>query len=192
MLGGLALGAALLVLVARSLLADEPVAPVSTGLLAASGCFFWLVGVYQKETSLCAVPLLAAAVWVERARLSRWRLLHPSRRRALVGLGLVIVLPLLHVAVVTARIALRGDLVVLERLAVGDVGGGDPEGRGRGKQVVGVRAGVGPAQVGGLVRDQAMTADLDLLSDAQGASSDDDFPGLRGGWRALGHAPIIE
>jgi hypothetical protein len=110
-LGGLALGAALLVLVARSLLAAEPVKRVSTTLLAVAGCFFWLVGAYQKEVSLSAIPLLAAGLWVERSRLSRWRLLRPPRKRALVGLGLVTVLPLLHVAVQTARIALRGDLV---------------------------------------------------------------------------------
>lgn len=111
LVGGLALGAALLVLVARSLLADEAIKPVPIALLGAAGCFFWLVGAYQKEVAPSAIPLLAAALWVERSRLSRWRNLRPPRKRALVALGLVTALPLLHVAVETARIALRGDLV---------------------------------------------------------------------------------
>jgi hypothetical protein len=111
LLGGLALGGALLALTARSLLGSAPVRPVPVACAAVGGSFFWLLGVYQKEAALCAIPLMAAAVYAGRARLAGWRRVSRKRRRVLVVLGVVVALPLVHVAVEVIRIALRGDIV---------------------------------------------------------------------------------
>ena len=111
LIGGLALGGALLALTVRSLLSEAPVRVSSTVAMGVGGCLFWLLGVYQKEVALGAIPLIAAALYTGRPTLSRWRHLSVGRRRALGALGLVAALPLVHVAVETARIALRGDIV---------------------------------------------------------------------------------
>ena len=111
LLGGLALGGSLLALTARSLLSDAPVGVLGTAALGISGSLFWLLGVYQKEIALAAIPLIAAALYAGRSTLSRWRYVSVARRRALGALGLVAAIPLVHVAVETARIALRGDIV---------------------------------------------------------------------------------
>ena len=110
LLGGLALGGSLLALTARSLLSESPVGAL-TAAMGVAGSFFWLLGVYQKEVALCAIPLIAAALFVGRSSVSGWRHLSPWRRRALGALGLVTALPLVHVAVQVARITLRGDIV---------------------------------------------------------------------------------
>ena len=110
-LGGLALGGSLLVLAVRALLA-RPARPAWQPIvLGVSGAAFWAIGVYQKEASLSALPLLAAAAFAGRSRLASWRKLDRARRVALVVIAAVFVLPLLHVAIETARIAGRGDLV---------------------------------------------------------------------------------
>ena len=110
-LGGLALGGSLLVLAVRALLA-QPVRPAwQPILLGVSGAAFWAIGVYQKEASLSAIPLLAAAAFAGRSRLASWRGLDRARRLALVVIAGVFLLPLAHVAIETARIAGRGDLV---------------------------------------------------------------------------------
>ena len=111
LIGGLALGGALLALTARSLLSAAPVRVPATVAMGLAGCLFWLLGVYQKEVALAAIPLIAAALYTGRSMLSRWRHVSVARRRALGALGLVAALPLVHVAVETARIALRGDIV---------------------------------------------------------------------------------
>ena len=111
LLGGLALGGALLALTARSLLDASPVRRWPVALAAVGGSFFWLVGVYQKEAALCAIPLIAAAFYAGRAHLAGWRRVSRARRRGLVVLGLVAALPLVHVAIEALRIALRGDIV---------------------------------------------------------------------------------
>ena len=111
LLGGLALGGSLLALTARSLLSEAPVGVLRTAAIGVAGSFFWLLGVYQKEVALCAIPLIAAALYVGRSSVSGWRHLSPGRRRALGALGLVAALPLVHVAVQVARITLRGDIV---------------------------------------------------------------------------------
>jgi len=110
-LGGLALGGSLLVLAIRALLATPPRAAWKAWLLGVAGALFWAVGAYQKEASLSAIPVLAAALFAGRGRLASWRSLDAGRRRALAAIGLVFVLPLVHVAVETIRIAGRGDLV---------------------------------------------------------------------------------
>ena len=109
LLGGLALGGSLLWLAATTLLADAPVGRVATAASAAAGSLFWFLGVYQKEVALSAIPLIAAALFVARARLGRWKELSPARRYALAAIGAVVVLPLVHVAVQAIRITLRGE-----------------------------------------------------------------------------------
>jgi hypothetical protein len=100
----------LLALTANSLLSEAPVAVLKTAAMGTAGSFFWLLGVYQKEVALCAIPLIAAALYIG-SSVSRWRVVSPGRRRALGALGLVAALPLVHVAVQVARITLRGDIV---------------------------------------------------------------------------------
>ena len=112
LVGGMALGGALLVMVGRSLLEVERRARMwGLGVLAAFGCVLWVLGVYQKETSLAALPLVASALWAGRARFASWGRLSGWRRVALASLGLVAAIPLMHVALETSRIVVRGDLV---------------------------------------------------------------------------------
>ena len=111
LLGGLALGGSLLALTARSLFSGAPVAVLRTGALGLAGSLAWLLGVYQKEVALCAIPLIAATLYVGRSSLARWRDVSPGRQWALGALGLVAAIPLVHVAVQVARITLRGDIV---------------------------------------------------------------------------------
>ena len=111
LIGGLALGGAFLALTARSLLAEPPVWVPATIALGIAGCLFWLLGVYQKEVALSAIPLIGAVLYAGRSSLSRWRYVSVARRWALGALGLVAALPLVHVAVQVARITLRGDIV---------------------------------------------------------------------------------
>lgn len=111
LVGGMALGGSLLVLAGRSLLdATRPVR-WSTIALGAAGCVLWALGAYQKETSLAALPLVAAVLFVGRARLAGWRSLDRRRRGALAALGVLAALPLVHVALESLRIVLSGDLV---------------------------------------------------------------------------------
>ena len=111
LLGGLALGGALLAVTARLLLASAPIRPVPVASAAVGGSFFWLLGVYQKEVALSAIPLVAAALYAGRSHLGSWRRVSRKRRRALVALGVVVALPLVHMAVEVIRISLRGDVV---------------------------------------------------------------------------------
>lgn len=111
LLGGMALGGSLLVIAARSLLdATRPVG-AGTAVAAVAGSGFWIVGTYHKETSLAALPMILAVAVVGRSRLGGWSWLSPSRRVVLAALSAVVVLPLVHVAVESARIVVRGDLV---------------------------------------------------------------------------------
>lgn len=110
-LGGLALGGSLLVLAVRVLLAEPRRPAWQAWLLGVAGAFFWAVGVYQKEASLSAIPLLGAVLYAGRGRLASWRSLDAGRRAGLGAIGLVFMLPLIHVAVETILIAGRGDLV---------------------------------------------------------------------------------
>jgi hypothetical protein len=109
LLGGMALGGSLLVLAGARLLDGSRAAPVV--LLALSGAVLWALGAYHKESSLAALPLIAAVVYLARDRLRGWRMLTPGRRGALAALGLVVFLPFVHVAIESVRIAARGDLV---------------------------------------------------------------------------------
>jgi hypothetical protein len=112
LVGGMALGGSLLVLAGKALLEEER--PLRRSVIAAfalGGSVAWVLGVYQKETSVCALPLLAGVLLAGRSRFASWPRLSRARRAALAALGAVLALPLVHVAVETTRIALRGDLV---------------------------------------------------------------------------------
>jgi hypothetical protein len=120
LVGGMALGGSLLFLAARSLLDEtRSLRAWAVALLAVGGALFWGLGTYQKETSICILPLLAGVAIVGWPRLRGFRGLSGSRRAALVALGLVVVLPLLHVAIELLRILGRGDLVYDAESSVG-------------------------------------------------------------------------
>jgi hypothetical protein len=112
LLGGMALGGSLLVLAGQSLLDDSRAdRRFRTALLGIAGSGLWILGVYQKETSLAVVPLIAAVLFAGRGRLSSWARLSRGRKFLLGVLCAAVVLPLVHVAIESARIAARGDLV---------------------------------------------------------------------------------
>ena len=111
LVGGMALGGSLLVLAVRSLLDERAIPAWRVLVLAFVGGVFWVVGVYQKEASLAVLPLLVAIAIAGRGRLARARPLRRGQRAALVTIGILVVLPLAHVAVEVVRIATRGDLV---------------------------------------------------------------------------------
>jgi hypothetical protein len=112
LVGALALGGALLVLAAWELLTtSRPIGRWSTAALATGGSVAWIFGAYHKETSVCAIPLIAAVVFAGRDRLRAWPLVGTSRRIALGVLAAVVALPLLHVAIEGTRLAARGDLI---------------------------------------------------------------------------------
>jgi len=112
LIGGMALGGSLVLLAARSILADARAFVRSrTAALAVAGSGFWLLGVYQKESSVCALPLIAAALYAGRARLAGWARLSSGRRIALAALGGVVLLPLIHVGIEILLITARGNLV---------------------------------------------------------------------------------
>jgi hypothetical protein len=119
LLGGLALGGSLLALAARFLLSERRTGLWSIALLACAGTLFWLLGVYEKEVALAAIPLGAAALYVGRDHLRRWNAVTMRRRWALAAIGAVVVIPLVHVGVETIRIALRGDIVYGAEVAGG-------------------------------------------------------------------------
>jgi hypothetical protein len=108
----MALGGSLLALAARPLLDPARQVPwLRTVLLVLAGLVFWALGVYQKETALAVLPLLAAVLVATRARLSRWPELSVRRRSSLIALGALVTLPLAHVAVESLRILVRGNLL---------------------------------------------------------------------------------
>jgi hypothetical protein len=112
LVGGMALGGSLLVLAVRSLLDPARRVPwLRTALLVVAGLGFWALGTYQKETALAVLPLLGAALVAGRSRLARWAELSVGRRSAVVAVGSLAVLPLLHVAIESARIVGRGDII---------------------------------------------------------------------------------
>jgi hypothetical protein len=112
LVGGMALGGSLLFLAARALVDEtRPLRTWAVVALAVAGALFWALGTYQKETSICVLPLLAGVAIAAWPRLSGWRRLSGGRKAALGALGLVVVLPLVHVAVELVRIRVRGDLV---------------------------------------------------------------------------------
>ncbi|MFL5953770.1 MAG: hypothetical protein ACJ76I_06655 [Gaiellaceae bacterium] len=99
-IGGMALGGGLLGSSVRRTTRGAGLASVVP--LAALGYLFWLVGVYQKETSVCA---LAAVPFLAPMALSKWRACAASPRRQIVaGIVIAAVLPVLHVLYHVVRI----------------------------------------------------------------------------------------
>jgi hypothetical protein len=116
LIGGMALGGSLLFLAAGALLAgDRPLRTLSVAVVAVFGAVTWALGVYQKELSICVLPILAAVGWEGRAQLRAWGGLSRGRKLALAVIAAVVALPLLHVAIETLRILQRGDLVYEEQ-----------------------------------------------------------------------------
>jgi hypothetical protein len=112
LVGGMALGGSLLAIAARPLLDPaRPVPRLRTALLVFAGVVFWALGTYQKETALAVIPLLAAVLLAGRDRISGWGEVSVRRRASLAAVGLLVLLPLLHVAAESIRIVRRGDLI---------------------------------------------------------------------------------
>jgi len=112
LVGALALGGSLLVLAARPILdLERPLNRWRVAALGAVGSILWIVGAYQKETSLAVLPLVAAVLFVARGRLASWHQLGAGRRAALAAMGAAVVLPFVHILVESVRIVLSGDLV---------------------------------------------------------------------------------
>jgi hypothetical protein len=120
--GCLCLGAAFLVLGVRVLVAKgSPHRGRATACLV-TGCVLWVVGVYQKESSVAVLALVPFLYWPYRERVRQLlRRLDPGRRLALGAVSVVVLLPLVHVAVEVALIARRGPLVYGAQV---DSGGG--------------------------------------------------------------------
>ena len=117
--GGMTLGGSLLYLGARELIASPVrLRPV---LLTGTGYVLWLVGVYQKETSLC-VLVLAPFLFPPRPLVRLLRQLERRTRRLLLVLLVVTTAPLLHIAVEVVRIVHRGDLIYGAHLQRGGIG----------------------------------------------------------------------
>ena len=109
LLGSMLLGGSLLFLAARALVRGMPSWPIA-GLLAAAGAVLWIFGAYQKETSICAVVLLAALRIANPSWWRRVRALELRRRLAVWSLAAVTILPLAHVALMSLLIERRGAL----------------------------------------------------------------------------------
>ena len=112
LVGAMALGGSLLVVAAQELLdGSRPLPRWRTTTLVVAGSVLWVAGVYQKEASVCVLPLIVAALVAARARVASWNHLSRLRRGSLIVVGAVTLLPLAHIAFVAVRIAGKGDLV---------------------------------------------------------------------------------
>ena len=112
LIGGMALGGALLILAFRRLLSTPAVSRWTTAAVALAGSVFWLLGTYHKETSVAALPLVLGFALAGREQVrAAWPRLERPRRVAAAALAGVVALPLLHVAAATALISARGDLI---------------------------------------------------------------------------------
>jgi hypothetical protein len=120
LVGGMTLGGSLLYLAMRDLLARRPwyrLKPLA-GLVA--GYALWLLGVYQKESSLCVLILIPFLALPHRTAIRDGLTVLDHRSRALLG-GVVVAvaLPLAHVAFAVIRIVQHGDLVYGTKLHSG-------------------------------------------------------------------------
>ncbi len=107
LIGGLALGAALLIHSGRLLLRGKKHAAIS---IFAVGYLIWVFGVYQKETSVCVLLLAPVALLRRRDLLERWRRVAPRTRWLLAGGVVAAIVPLLHMLVETIAIMRRRNL----------------------------------------------------------------------------------
>lgn len=115
MLGGMAVGGVLAVLGLKRLLAGAGEGRPRVFAIATivAGCLLWLFGVYQKEASICALPLLVA-LYVVLGR--RWRaqgiIDRPLHRYWAVRIvALALVLPLLHMLYEISAVTEGGETV---------------------------------------------------------------------------------
>jgi hypothetical protein len=110
--GCMALGAALLILGLRALVATGSPHRSRTACYLVTGSALWVLGVYQKESSVAVLAFVPFLYWPHRERIRR--LMHELDRGRFIALGAVVaavLLPLVHVAVEVALIAERGPLV---------------------------------------------------------------------------------
>ena len=106
------LGAALLVLGVRALVAPDSTHRRRTAGYLAAGSILWVLGVYQKESSVAVLALAPFLYWPHRKRIrEKLRELDRGRRIILGAVAAAVFLPLAHVAVEVALIAERGPLV---------------------------------------------------------------------------------
>ena len=110
LVGGMSLGAALLVWCLDRLL--EPERPrIAVASITVVALAFWALGVTQKETSCCVLLLLPFLWPTIRAQRARWLQLHRRRRLLLGAIGAAILLPFLPMVVQTIRLSLAKERV---------------------------------------------------------------------------------
>ncbi len=113
LVGGLAVGGSLLALAAREIAGHRPTG--RTARIAACICAgypLWLLGVYQKEVSVCVLVLVPFLYLAARDRIATAvRAADGTRRLLLAVLAGAALVPLLDVAVEVALIVRRGNLV---------------------------------------------------------------------------------
>ena len=110
LVGGMSLGAALLVWCLDRLL--EPERPrIALASITVVALAFWALGVTQKETSCCVLLLLPFLWPTIRAQRGRWLQLHRRRRLLLGAIGAAILLPFLPMVVQTIRLSLAEERV---------------------------------------------------------------------------------
>jgi hypothetical protein len=118
LIGSMLCGGALLILAMRSLVArrhqsNKPTVPLGALLAGGVGYALWLLGVYQKEVSVCFLvflPFLYVVLerrWQEEGVIDR-RL---YRYRGFQAIGALMVLPLLHMALEIKRLAGHGTTI---------------------------------------------------------------------------------
>lgn len=108
LVAGCALGAALLVVAGRSLLAADPVGP-RVAALVVCGLAAWWLGVLQKETSPCLLLLAPFLLPSARAQRDRWRALGHRRKLGLAALGAGVLLPFVPVIAWTVHLSRADD-----------------------------------------------------------------------------------
>jgi hypothetical protein len=108
LVGGMALGAATLYLGGRTLSSTPTTRPVLGWCLVAVGLVVWCYGVFQKETSVCVLVVLAAVA--PHARAVAARLSRGQRRMAMV-LSALALLPIVGMLYAVILIVRRGTLV---------------------------------------------------------------------------------
>ena len=110
LVGGVMLGGSLLFLGSRELAReDKSPSNVRVALLLSLGYLLWLLGVYQKESSVCEAVVLGLLAFGNRDSLRQsFARLETRRRVSLAAIGVAAALPLVHVAVSTIAIS-RGE-----------------------------------------------------------------------------------
>jgi hypothetical protein len=110
MVGGMALGAVLVIDAIDRLLDDDPIGPavVATTL---GGVALWAFGVLQKETSTCVLVMAPFLVPTLRRQRARWSRLRIGRKVLLCGLGAGLLLPFVPMIVRTVQLSVADSRV---------------------------------------------------------------------------------